>query len=193
MLEANHWLQVIESKFRRLQCSELQKTLFVAQQLCGSASAWWATYTVTLQDNHQVSWNEFCKAFRKRHISAGIMCRKLREFLHLQQGTNSVNEYIRKFNYLQQYGGYHVDTDEKKAELFRNGLSLQLQDRLVLHRDLSFDALVSVVIEQEGLYQAVLAEEEKMRKRALLGRSEDSTEGATPKYHLVYTPSAGKS
>jgi hypothetical protein len=51
---------------------------------------------------------------------------KLWEFVHLQQGTDSVNEYIRKFNYLQLYGGYHVDTDEKKAELFKNGLSLQL-------------------------------------------------------------------
>jgi hypothetical protein len=104
-----------------------------------------------------------------------------------------VNEYIRKFNYLEQYGCYHVDTNEKKADLFRNGLSLQLQDRLVLYRDLSFDALVSVVIDQEGLYQAILVEEEKMRKRALLGPLEDSTEGAPPKYRLVYTPSAGKS
>jgi hypothetical protein len=52
---------------------------------------------------------------------------------------------------------------------------------------------VSPVIEQEGLNQAVLAEEEKMRKRALSGPSEDSTDGAPPKYRLVYTPSAGKS
>jgi hypothetical protein len=49
------------------------------------------------------------------------MHRKLWEFLHLQEGTDSVNEYVRKFKYLQQYGAYHVDTDEKKAELFRNG------------------------------------------------------------------------
>jgi hypothetical protein len=104
-----------------------------------------------------------------------------------------VNEYIIKFNYLQQYGGYHVDTDEKKAELFINGLSLLHQDHLVLHRDPLFDALVSAVIDQEGLYQAVLVEEEKMRKRVLLGPSEDSTEGAPPKYHLVYTPLASKS
>jgi hypothetical protein len=138
-------------------------------------------YTAALQDNHPVLCSEFCKAFRERHLLAGIVRRKLREFLHLQQGTDIVNEYIRKFNYLQQYGGYHVDTDEKKAELFRNGLSLQLQNRLVLHRDLSFDALVGAVIEQEGLYQAVLAEEEEMRKRALSGPSEDSTEGAPPK------------
>jgi hypothetical protein len=164
-----------------------------AAQLCGCASAWWATYTATLQDNHQVSWNELCKEFREHHISAGIMHHKLWEFLHLQQGTDGVNEYNRKFNYLQHYGGYHVDTDEKKVELFRNGLSLQLQDHLVLHRDLLFDALVSAVIEQEGLYQAILAEEEKMRKRALSGPSKDSTEGAPPKYHLVYTPSTGKS
>jgi hypothetical protein len=73
-----------------------------------------------------VSWSEFYKAFREHHLSAGIVCRKLLEFLHLWQGIESVNEYIRKFNYLQQYGGYHIDTDEKKVELSRNGLSLQM-------------------------------------------------------------------
>jgi hypothetical protein len=178
LLKANHWLQLTECKFGLLHCFELQKTLFTTQQLYGSTSVWWATYTATLQDNHQVSWNEFCKVFRKHHISAGIIRRKLLEFLHLKQGTDSVNEYIKKFNYLQQYGGYHVDTDERKANLFRNELSLQLQDCLVLLHDLSFDALVSAVIEQEDLYQAVWAQEEKMRKRALSGPLEDSTEGA---------------
>jgi hypothetical protein len=106
--------------------SELQKTLFAAQQLCVPATDWWATYTSALQDNHQVSWSEFYKAFREHHLSVGIVCRKLLEFLHLRQGIESVNEYIRKFNYLQQYGGYHIDTDEKKVELSRNRLSLQM-------------------------------------------------------------------
>jgi hypothetical protein len=76
-LKANHWRRVTESKFRLLRCSEFQKTLFAAQQLRGSASAWWATYTATIQDNHQMSWNEFCTAFCERHISAGIMHPKL--------------------------------------------------------------------------------------------------------------------
>jgi hypothetical protein len=72
----------------------------------------------------------------------------LREFLDLQQGTDSVYEYIEKFNYLAQYGTHHVDTDDKKAELFTKRLSLPLQDRLVRFRDISFNAIVSVVIEQ---------------------------------------------
>jgi hypothetical protein len=99
--EANHWLRMIESKFRLLHCSEFQKTLFVAQQLRGSASAWWATYTATIQDNHQVLWNELCMAFREHQISVGIMRRNLQEFLDLPQGSNSVYEYIKKFNYLE--------------------------------------------------------------------------------------------
>jgi hypothetical protein len=42
-VEANHWLRVMESKFGLLRCTEVQKTLFAAQQLRGDASAWWAT------------------------------------------------------------------------------------------------------------------------------------------------------
>jgi hypothetical protein len=118
-LEANHWLHITESKLVLLHCYEFQKTLFVVQQLCGSTSAWWATYTTAIQDDHQVSWNEFCTAFREHHISAGIMPHNLWKFLDLQQETDSVYECIEKFNYLAQYGTHHVDTDDKKAQLVR--------------------------------------------------------------------------
>jgi hypothetical protein len=115
-VEANHWLHVTKSKFKLLRCSKFQKTLFVVQQLRGSASAWWATYTAAIRDNHQVLWNEFCTAFREHHISARIMRRKLWEFLDLHQGTDSVYEYIEKFNYLAQYCSHHVDTDDSCSE-----------------------------------------------------------------------------
>jgi hypothetical protein len=39
-LKADHWLRVIESKFGLLHCTEVQKTIFAAQQLRGDASAW---------------------------------------------------------------------------------------------------------------------------------------------------------
>jgi hypothetical protein len=152
---------VTELKFGLLHCSEFHKTLFTAQQLRGSASAWWATYTAAIQDNHQVSWNEFCIAFRGHHLPAGTMHRNLREFLDLHQGTDNVYKYIRKFNYLTQYGTHLVDTDDQKAHLFRRGLSLPLQDRLVQFHDMSFNALVSVAIDQDGTYRVLLVEEEE--------------------------------
>jgi hypothetical protein len=192
-LEANDWLRVTESKFGLLCCSEFQKTLFAAQQLSGFASAWWVTYTAAIQDSHQVSRNEFCTMFHERHISIGIMHRKLWEFLDLQQGTDSVDECIEKFNYLAQYGTHHVATDDKKAKLFRKGLSPPLYDRLVQLRGVSFNTLVSAAIVQEGTYIALLVEEEKMRNRASSRPLEESPGGAALKYSLVYTPSVGKS
>jgi hypothetical protein len=44
-----------------------------------------------------------------------LLCTKLKEFLDLEQGNRSVFDYTRQFNTLAQYGSYHVDTYEKKA------------------------------------------------------------------------------
>jgi hypothetical protein len=74
-----------------------------------------------------------------------------------------VYEYIRKFNYLAQYDTHHVDTDEKKVELFKRGLSLSLQDRLVQFQDMSFNALVSAAIAQDGTYRALLHRKRRER------------------------------
>jgi hypothetical protein len=128
-------------------------------------------YIASIQDNHRVSWTEFCTTFHGHHLPVGTMHRNLREFLDLQQGTDNVYEYIQKFHYLAQYGTHHVDTHEKKIELFRRGLSLPLQDRLVLFRDVSFNALMSAAIDQDGTYRALLPEEEEKRKRVMLGPS----------------------
>jgi hypothetical protein len=46
---------VIESKFGLLRCTEVQKTLFTAQQLRGDASTWWTNYTATRPVDYQVS------------------------------------------------------------------------------------------------------------------------------------------
>jgi hypothetical protein len=42
-------------------------------------------------------------------------------------------------------------TDEKKDELFQNGLRMHLQDHLVIFPDLSNNALASATIDQEGI------------------------------------------
>jgi hypothetical protein len=88
-LEADHWLQVMESKFGLLRSTEVQKTLFAVQQLRGDASAWWANYTATRLADYQVSWAEFRDAFRTHYISTGVMRKKRQEFMDLKQGGRS--------------------------------------------------------------------------------------------------------
>ena len=83
-----------------------------------------------LPADHVVNWNEFKDAFRAHHIPAGLLDRKLNEFLALTQGTRTVLQYAQAFNHLCQYASHHADTDTKKHECFRQGLNTKLQERL---------------------------------------------------------------
>jgi hypothetical protein len=73
-----------------------------------------------------VPWDELCVAFRGHHLSVDTMHCKLLELLNLRQGNHFVYEYTQEFNNLAYYRGHHSDIDEKKAELYRKGLTIKL-------------------------------------------------------------------
>jgi hypothetical protein len=125
-LEADSWLRTMESKFGLLHCTKYQKSLYAAQQLRGATGAWWGSFIAILPDDHHVPWDEFCTTFCAHHISVGLLRSELKEFLDIEQGNHSVFNYMRQFNTLSQYGSYHVDTDEKKANLYHVDLTIHL-------------------------------------------------------------------
>jgi hypothetical protein len=77
----------------------------------------------------------------------GRLCSKLKEFLDLEQGNHSIFDYTWQFNTLAQYGTYHIGTDEKKAKLYRAGLTIHLQESLVHLSSLSYKKLASAAID----------------------------------------------
>jgi hypothetical protein len=113
--------------------------------------------------------------------------------LDLEQGNHSVLDYMRQFNTLAQYRSYHVDTDEKNANLYHVGLTIHLQERLVHLSSLSYNELASAAINQESMMKEVDEADEKKRKRMMPGSAgSGSSSGAPPKYHMVYTPPRGQ-
>jgi hypothetical protein len=192
-LEVDSWLRTTESKFGQLHYTEYQKTLYAAQQLRGAAGACWASYIATLPDDHHVPWGEFHTAFCAHHLSAGLLRTKLKEFLDLEQGNHSVSDYTRQFNTLAQYGTYHIDTDEKKANLYRAGLTIHLHKHLVHLSSLSYNKLASATIDQQRMMKAFAEANEKKRKRMIPGSTgSGSSNSAPPKYCMVYTPPGGQ-
>jgi hypothetical protein len=119
--------------------------------------------------DHVVEWEEFKMAFRGHHIPAGIMDRKLNEFLALIQGSRTVLQYAQAFNDLCQYAGYHDDTNEKKRHRFRRGLNTKLHDPLNTVKAHSYNELVNLAISQEDCISARQAE--KKRKIHMAGPS----------------------
>jgi hypothetical protein len=100
---------------------------------------------------------------------------------------------MRQFNTLAQYGSYHIDTDEKKANLYRAGLIIHLQERLVHLSSLSYNELASATTDQERMMKAVVEADEKKRKKMITGSAgSGSSSGAPPKYRMMYTPPGGQ-
>jgi hypothetical protein len=103
-----------------------------------------------------------------------------------------VYDYTSQFNTLAQYGTCHVDMDEKKANFYREGLTIHLQDRMVQFSNLSYNDLASVAIDQERLMKDVIEADEKKRKMMMPGSSSSGgSSGVPPKYSMVYTPPGG--
>jgi hypothetical protein len=156
-LDADVWLRVVESKFPLLHgvCSEVTKVRFATQQLGGPARTWWDHFLAMQPEDREVEWREFKAAFRGHHIPAGIMDRKLNEFLALTQGNRTVLQYAQAFNDLCQSAGYHADMDEKKRDRFRRGLSTKLRDRLNTVRANSYNELVNMPFLRRTVSQLV--------------------------------------
>jgi predicted PolB exonuclease-like 3'-5' exonuclease len=144
-----------------LPCSEGRKAKFAVLQLRGSALMWWEHYKSMQQPEYEITWEEFKKAFNDHHLPKALTDRKMRELLALKQGSDTVYQYAQKFNNLCQYGGYHVDTDMKKMELFGEGLNSKLAEQLNLVTFDSYPMMVNKAISQEDSMKRAQAEKKR--------------------------------
>jgi hypothetical protein len=132
------------------QGSDREKVLYALGRLTGSAADWWDAYCVAHAVVNTITWAEFSTQFRKYHIPAGLMKIKRKEFLSLKQGGMFVSEYRDKFIQLSRYAPRDVEDDEKKQELFLEGLIGPLQYQLVSHTFPSFQRLLDKAIAVEN-------------------------------------------
>jgi hypothetical protein len=108
-----------------------EKVLFTAHQLFGTAANWWATYCSTHIDVNSITWNEFKAHFRNHYVPRGTMKLKKKEFTNLRQGSMTVNEYLNSFIRLSRYATEDINTDEKKQDMFLDGLNDDIQFQLL--------------------------------------------------------------
>jgi hypothetical protein len=113
------------------QCTDREKVLFVAHQLYGTAANWWETYCNTHANVDTITWNEFRAHFRTHYMPRGTLKLKRKEFANLKQGGMTVNEYLNSFIQLSRYAPDDINTNEKKHDVFLNGLNDDIQFQLL--------------------------------------------------------------
>jgi hypothetical protein len=133
-IEAKDWLKGVEKKLMIAQCTDREKVIFAAHQLYGIVANWWETYCNMHANVDTIMWNEFKAHFRTHYVPPGTMKLKQKEFADLKQGSMSVNEYLNSFIQLARYAPDDINMDEKKEDVFLNGLNDDIQFQL-LNRD----------------------------------------------------------
>jgi hypothetical protein len=130
-MEAKDWFKGVEKKLVIAQCMNHKKDLFVAHQLYGTAANWWEMYCNTHANIDTIMWNEFKAHFHTHYVPRGTMMLKKKEFADLKQGSMTVNEYFNSFIQLSRYAPNSINTNEKKHDMFLNGLNNDIQFQLL--------------------------------------------------------------
>lgn len=74
------------------------------------------------------------------------MSMKVVEFMKLTQGTRTLTEYMHAFNNLSRYAPKFVNTEEKKIESFKRGLSSKLLKTMANSKCATYNEFVSDAI-----------------------------------------------
>ena len=98
---------------------------------------------------HEVTWEEFCIAFRAAYIPKAVMDIQRKEFLELSQGKRDIETYGREFTRLARYAPRDVTNDEDKQELFRKGLNPSLRCEMLPFKFQTFQELYNQAITLE--------------------------------------------
>jgi hypothetical protein len=177
-MDEEDWLKGVEKKLMITQCTDREKVLFAAHQLYGTATNWWETYCNTHANVDTITWNEFKARFRTHYVPHGTMKLKRKEFTDLKQGGMTVNEYLNSFIQLSRCAPDDINTDEKKHDLFLNGLNDDIQFQLLNTDYADFQHMVNKVIVIENK----IREMEKDGKRKVPFSGQSSRSNVSPRF-----------
>ncbi|KAL0537061.1 hypothetical protein IC582_026029 [Cucumis melo] len=122
------WLSSLETIFRYMKCPEDQKVQCAVFMLTDRGTAWWETTERMLGgDVSQITWQQFKESFYAKFFSASLRDAKRQEFLNLEQGDMTVEQYDAEFDMLSRFALEMIATEAARADKFVRGLRLDIQ------------------------------------------------------------------
>jgi hypothetical protein len=102
---------------------------------------------------------------------------KKKEFTNLRQGSMTVNEYLNSFIQLSRYTTEDINTDEKKQDMFLEGLNDDIQFQLLNTDYVDFQHMIDKAI----VIESKLKEMEKDGKRKMPFSGQSSRSNIRPR------------
>jgi hypothetical protein len=103
---------------------------------------------------------------------------KKKEFTNLRQGSMTVNEYLNSFIQLSRYATEDINIDEKKQDMFLEGLNNDIQFQLLNTDYVDFQHMIDKAI----VIESKLKEMERDGKRKMSFPGQSSGSNVRPRF-----------
>ena len=139
--EADAWLRKCENIFKVMNCPDEQKLLFATYLLNDDAEYWWMGMQQQMQTrDEQVDWTSFRARFLEKYFPDTARQDREAEFLTLQQGDMTMQEYVNQFEHLARFSSQNM-TKEWRCLKFERGLKHELKKVVTPLRERRFPVL----------------------------------------------------
>ncbi|XP_074327531.1 uncharacterized protein LOC141665447 [Apium graveolens] len=151
--KARVWLKEMEKAFVLVKVEEDQKPDFASYFLKGETNYWWESKKA-LEGEGVVNWDRFTDLFLEKYFPRYMKNQMEIKFLELKQGNLSVTDYEAKFTELARFVPEQVDTDEKRAKRFQQGLKPWIRSRVAVFELTTYTVVVQKAMIIEGESEA---------------------------------------
>ncbi|XP_019184392.1 PREDICTED: uncharacterized protein LOC109179341 [Ipomoea nil] len=139
------WMRVFDNILSVVGCPEERRVELETFYFCHEADLWWIHEGSAYLEEPGFDWSALKDRMRERFYPAHVRAAMYEEFLHLQQGSLSVVEYLKKFIELARFARILVPSELTKVEKFVTGLNYEARKTLTVSRPSSLkDAYLSV-------------------------------------------------
>ncbi|KAI3681152.1 hypothetical protein L6452_35936 [Arctium lappa] len=123
-LDLMDWFNKMEKCFETCQCSADQKVRFVVTTFKTTTLHWWSSKQAVkgIAEATSMTWESLKELMTEKYCSRIDVMKLETEFLQLEQGPDSVQEYTNKFTEKSRFTVHQVAIEQRKVDRFIQGL-----------------------------------------------------------------------
>ncbi|XP_031104400.1 uncharacterized protein LOC116007874 [Ipomoea triloba] len=165
------WIRAFDKILEAVECPPGRQVEMASFYLKEEADLWWVHGGPVMRQESGFGWETFKDRLRARFYPAHVKAAMQEEFLHLHQGTRTVQEYHRRFLELARFAPTLAPTEETRIERFVAGLNLETRMALVVFK---FQTLSEAYSSAADHYRVLSI------RRGVQDRSKRPAEGGAP-------------
>ncbi|CAA0840164.1 Unknown protein, partial [Striga hermonthica] len=144
-------IQGLEFNFEVMDCLDRYRVVCAQLQLTGDARLWLNAYwSMHPGEKAGCTWDMLKELVREKYYPSYYRAEIERQFLALQQGTRTVDEYEREFTRLAAFVPDSVCTEAQRAQRFIDGLYPAVRHNIVGHETQTYARAVSITQEVDA-------------------------------------------